>query len=135
MWHNAQMLNKFVLNMLITYGNRTCTYSTRLTPSLRKFILTSRFTPIVAIVEKIQPMIPGCETSSLLDRNLAMACRPSVSKKRRKKKEKNIQPTFHHPNHANVEIRTKSITITTWVYIWYGRSMECITNSTFTAME
>ena len=33
--------------------------------------------------EKVGGSIPGCEISSLLDKNLALACRPSVSKKRK----------------------------------------------------
>ena len=36
--------------------------------------------------EEVGGSIPGSEISSLLDKNLALACRPSVSKKERKKK-------------------------------------------------
>ena len=41
--------------------------------------------------EEVGGSIPGCETSSLLDRNLALACRPSVSKKQKQKQ------TFSQP--------------------------------------
>ena len=32
--------------------------------------------------EEVGGSIPGCEISSLLDRNMALACRPYVSKKK-----------------------------------------------------
>ena len=43
--------------------------------------------------EEVGGSIPGSEISSLLDRNLALVCRPSVSKRKRKKASREIT---HH---------------------------------------
>ena len=65
------------------------------------------FHPSHIILNNVYMVIPICEISSLLDRNLALACRPSVSEKKRKENyiwlfTQEESTTFNHPAVAEV---------------------------------
>ena len=45
--------------------------------------------------EEVGGLIPGCEISSLLDKNLALACQPSVPKRKKKTKVTKVYINDH----------------------------------------
>ena len=53
--------------------------------------------------KEIGSSIPGCEISSLLDRNQALAYRPYVSKKKEMKKKKKGDTTVHGRSTISIE--------------------------------